>query len=179
MDAHISPSGLFGDAVNSVVKRLQESATFYIPETAILRSPGLLNGSSPKHIKPAPHTMPHRNRAWLVVLPHLESGDTGNIQDIFPPKVERSTPYFMLSVSLRCPQGTVLPTLPLHVLQGAAVSGERISHGPPKNVVALKCPPPPRRVSERSVQMLPAGLQFKDVFLTAQLHINRERGWYL
>ncbi len=63
-----------------------------------------------------------------------------------------SKPNFTMSVSLRCPQGTVLPTLPPLVLQGVAVSGERISRGPPGNVVALGCLPPPRRVSERSAQ---------------------------
>ncbi len=91
-----------------------------------------------------------------------------------PPEVERSTPHFTVSVSLRCLQGTVLPTLPPRVLQGAAVSGERISQGPPGNVVALGCPPPPRRVSERSVQTLPVGSPFQNVVLTAQLHINPE-----
>ncbi len=83
----------------------------------------------------------------------------------------------MVSISLRCPQGTVLPTLPPRVLQGAAVSGERISQGPPGNVVALGCPPPPRRVSERSVQMLPFGSPFQDVVLTAQL--DRDRVWLI
>ncbi len=91
-----------------------------------------------------------------------------------PPEVERSTPHFTVSVPLRCPQETVLPTLPPRVLQGAAVSGERISHGPPGNVVALGCPPPPRRVSERSVQMLPVSSPFQDIVLTAQLHIKPE-----
>ncbi len=51
------------------------------------------------------------------------------------------------------------------------VSSKLISQGPPRNVVALGCPPPPRRVSERSVQKLPVGLPFQDVVLTAQLHI--------
>ncbi len=59
----------------------------------------------------------------------------------FPPKVEQSTPNLTVSVSLRSPQGTVLPTLPPRVLQGAAVSGERISQDPPRNVVALGWPP--------------------------------------
>ncbi len=79
-----------------------------------------------------------------------------------------------MPVSLRCPQGTVLPTLPPCVLQGAAVSGERISQGPPRNVVALGCSPPQRRVSERSVQTLPVSSPFQDVVLTAHLHINPE-----
>ncbi len=34
---------------------------------AVLSSPGLLNGSSPKHL----------SRVWLFVLPHLNDGDTG------------------------------------------------------------------------------------------------------
>ncbi len=60
------------------------------------------------------------------------------------------------------------------MLQGAAVSGEHISQGPPGNVVALGCSPPSRRVSERSVQMFPDSLPFQDVILTSQLHINPE-----
>ncbi len=36
---------------------------------AVLISPGLLNGSSPKHL----------SRAWLFVLPHLDNGDTGSV----------------------------------------------------------------------------------------------------
>ncbi len=40
--------------------------------------------------------------------------------------------------------------------------------------MALGCPPPLRRVSERSVQMHPAGSLFQDVVLTAQIHINPE-----
>ncbi len=36
-----------------------------------------------------------------------------------------------MPVSLRCPQGTGLPTLPPRVLQGAAVSSERICLGMP------------------------------------------------
>ncbi len=71
---------------------------------------------------------------------------------------------------------TVLSTLLPSVLQGAAVSGERISQHPPGNVVALGCPPLPRRVSERSVQTLPVGSAFQDIVLTAQLHINPETG---
>ncbi len=57
-------------------------------------------------------------------------------------EAERLTPHFTVPVSLRCPQETGLPTLPPRVLQGAAVSGERISQGPPGNVVASGCPPP-------------------------------------
>ncbi len=91
-----------------------------------------------------------------------------------PPEVERLTPNFTVPVYFRCPQGTDQPTLPPRVLQGAAVSGKRISQGPPGNAVALGCSPPPRRVSEQSVQTFPVGSPFQDVVLTAQLHINPE-----
>ncbi len=40
--------------------------------------------------------------------------------------------------------------------------------------MALRCPPPPRRVSEWSVQTHPAGSPFQDVVWTAQRHINPE-----
>ncbi len=40
--------------------------------------------------------------------------------------------------------------------------------------MALGCLPPLRRISEQSVQILPVGLSFQDVVLTAQLHINPE-----
>ncbi len=91
-----------------------------------------------------------------------------------PPKLEQAT-HFTVSVSLQCPQGTVLPTLPPRELQGAAIFGERISQGPPVNVVALGCTPPPRKVSERSVQTLPVGSLFQDIVLTAQL----DRAWLI
>ncbi len=66
------PSGLFGDAVKSVVERFQESAkqaaAFQILLPTVLISPGLLSGRSPKHL----------SRAWLIVLPLLNNGDMGS-----------------------------------------------------------------------------------------------------
>ncbi|CAM4725499.1 unnamed protein product [Leuciscus chuanchicus] len=78
------------------------------------------------------------------------------------------------AVSLRCPQGTVLPTLPPLVLQGAAVSGEHISQGPPGNVVASGCPPPLRRVLEQSVWSFPAGAPLQGDEPTTQQQQNPE-----
>ncbi|CAM4628207.1 unnamed protein product [Leuciscus chuanchicus] len=78
------------------------------------------------------------------------------------------------AVSLRCPQGTVLPTLPPPVLQGAAVSSERISQGPPGNVVASGCPPPLRRVLEQSVRSFPAGAPLQGDEPTTQQQHNPE-----
>ncbi len=92
----------------------------------------------------------------------------------YPLEAERLTPHFTVPVSLRCPQETGLPTLPPRVLQGAAVSGKRISQGPPGNVVASVCPPPLRRFSEQSAQTPPAGSPLQDVVLTAQIHTSPE-----
>ncbi len=92
----------------------------------------------------------------------------------YPLEAERLTPHFTVLVSLRCPQETGLPTLPPRVLQGAAVSSERMSQGPPGNVVASGCPPPLRRVSEQSAQTPPAGSPLQDVVLTAQIDTNPE-----
>ncbi|CAM4576079.1 unnamed protein product [Leuciscus chuanchicus] len=78
------------------------------------------------------------------------------------------------AVSLRCPQGTVLPTLPPPVLQGAAVSGEHISQGPPGNVVASGCPPPLRRVLEQSVRSFSAGAPLQGDEPTTQQQHNPE-----
>ncbi len=151
---------------------------------AVLISPGLLSRSSPKHL----------SKALLIMLPHLNNRDMGSTQPskyktdlrtviiIFSkaagkkswcPRANEdhppSKPNFTMSVSLRCPQGTILPTLPPLVLQGVAVSGERISRGPPGNVVALGCLPPLRRVSERSAQTLPVGSPVQDVVQDAHI----------
>ncbi len=203
----ISPSGLdllikewiwlSRDFRNQLSKRLHSRNS----SPTVFTSLGLLSGSSPKHLNPAPpksvayRASPHKD--WehgkrtqpqpskgktdlrTVIISKAAAGKKtwcprAQANEDSPPEVERSTPHFTVSVSLRGLKGTVLPTLPPRVLQGAAVSGERISQGPPGNVVALGCPPPPRRVSERSVQTLPVGSPFQNVVLTAQLHINPE-----
>ncbi len=132
IDAPLSPSGLYGDAVNSVVERFQESA---------------------KQADAFEKLRPIRT---------------------YPLEVEWLRPHFMVPIFLRYPQGTGLPTLPSRVLQGAAVNGECISQSPHGNLVAFGCPPPLRRISDRSVQTHPAGSPFQDVILSAQIHINPE-----
>ncbi|XDV42419.1 hypothetical protein PO909_011085 [Leuciscus waleckii] len=67
-----------------------------------------------------------------------------------------------------------MPTLPPLVLQGAAVSGKHTSQGPPGNVVASGCPPPPRRVLEQSVRSFPAGSPLQGVEPTTQQQQNPE-----
>lgn len=88
------------------------------------------------------------------------------------PEAERLTPHYLVPVSLLCPQGTVMLTLPTRVLQCAAVSGEHISQGPPRNVVVLGCPPPLRRFPEQPVQSYPASSPLQGDGLTAQQQLN-------
>ncbi len=87
---------------------------------AVLISPGLLSGSSPKHL----------SRVWLFVLPHLNNGDTGSTLNRSLRSVKRVWGPLLL---LRCPQETapVSAYLKVHL------------------ALALGCPPRLRRVSER------------------------------
>ncbi len=89
---------------------------------AVLISPGLLSGSSPKHL----------SRVWLFVLPHLNNGDRGST----------------LNRSLRSVK-RVWRTVIITSVSSGDRPGERISQGPPGNIVTLGCPPRLRRVSER------------------------------
>ncbi len=196
MDAPVSSSGLFGDAVNSVVERFQESAKQAAAFQKLLSRRIHISGAAKReqhqtsktsssyratqkqstaYRAPPPRDWGHGKHTQLqsskgkadlrTVINYKKAVGKRSwrpraqaIEGTPPtPEVEWSTPHFTVPVSLRCPQGTVLPTLPPRVLQGAAVSGERISQGPPGNVVALRCPLPLRRVSERSVQTHPAG----------------------
>ncbi len=67
MDAPISPSGLFGEAVNSVVERFQESAKQAAAFKKLLHRRTHISGAAereqPQTSKPAPHTVPHSDRA--------------------------------------------------------------------------------------------------------------------
>ncbi len=141
MDAPISSSGLFGDAVNSVVERFQESAKHTAAFQKLIPRHTHIFGAANQKEQPqtskASSSVPHRNREWPIMLPHLKYGDTGSAinrslrrvkwilgpmlflrgRDPDPPEVEWSTPHFTVPVSLRCPQGIVLLTLPPRVLQ--------------------------------------------------------------
>ncbi len=94
MGALISPSGLFGDEVNSVVERFQESAKQAATLQKLLPRLTHISGAAEREqtltSKAAPHTVPHRDRAWLIVLSHLKNGDTGNTGCALPVQVESS-----------------------------------------------------------------------------------------
>ncbi|KAL0177443.1 hypothetical protein M9458_026337, partial [Cirrhinus mrigala] len=66
LDAPLSPSGLFGDAINSVVDRYQEAR-----KQAAAFQRELLGGSSPGRV-PAPRIERHKNRASPLALLPIE-----------------------------------------------------------------------------------------------------------
>ncbi|KAI2645311.1 Transposon Ty3-G Gag-Pol polyprotein [Labeo rohita] len=162
LDAPLSPSGLFGNSVNSVVDRYQEArkqaAAFqrFLP----LRHPARL---------PAPHTTTHRNRVWPLALRPIESEWSYALRPLraAPRGERRGAPHSSVSASLLCPQETVLLTLP--VLQGAAASSEHTPRFlPPGNVAGPGGSPPPRGFQGPLVQVLPAGEPLQDTVLVTQ-----------
>ncbi|CAM4607827.1 unnamed protein product [Leuciscus chuanchicus] len=161
LDAPVSTEGLFGDAVNSAVAKSQEASKQaaalqkLLPRRSFYEAAEREQPHSSK--KSAEHRATQKQSVSSRAPPQKSRGHGGRSQTQQSSRAERLTPLFTVPVSLRCPQGTVLPTLPPPVLQGTAVSGEHISQGPPGNVVASGCPPPLRRVLEQSVRLFPAG----------------------
>ncbi|CAM4566361.1 unnamed protein product [Leuciscus chuanchicus] len=102
------------------------------------------------------------------------NGEMPKVEETLASYLSPATASSLKTPSLPSKPGTVLPTLPPLVLQGAAVSGEHISQGPPGNVVASGCPPPPRRVLEQSVWSFPAGAPLQGVEPTTQQQQNPE-----
>ncbi len=85
-----------------------------------------------------------------------------------PSGEERRTPRYTVPVSPQCPQEIGLPTLPLTVLQGAAISSEHTSQFlPPGNVAELRCSPSLRGSLEQLVRPSPAGVPFQDAELAS------------
>ncbi len=77
MHASIYSSGLFGDEVNPIVERFQESAKQAGAFQKLLPRHTHISGAAEQreYPKPAPHTVLHKNRAWLIVVPHIKTGD--------------------------------------------------------------------------------------------------------
>ncbi|CAM4446751.1 unnamed protein product [Leuciscus chuanchicus] len=154
LDAPVSTQGLFGDAVNSAVAKLQEASK----QAAALQK--LLPRRS--FYEAAEREQPHSSRKSA----EHRATQKQSVSSRAPPQKSRGHGGR--------PQGTVLPSLPPPVLQGAAVSGEHISQGPPGNVVASGCPPPLRRVLEQSVRSFPAGAPLQGDEPTTQQQHNPE-----
>ncbi len=82
MDAPISSSGLFGDAVNSVVKRFQETAKQAAAFQKLLPRHTPISGAAEQREQPQTSKASASYAgfgawliAWLIVLPHLKTGD--------------------------------------------------------------------------------------------------------
>ncbi len=152
------------DFRNQLSKRLHSRNS----SPAVFTSLGLLSGSSPKHLNSAPpksvayrasphkdwehgkHTQPqpskgktdlrtviNSRRLREMVLTPKGSGQWG-----LPPRSRAVNTSFYGARLSSTSSGAGLPTLPPRVPQGAAVSGEHISQGPPRNVVACGMPAP-------------------------------------
>ncbi|KAL0161017.1 hypothetical protein M9458_044742, partial [Cirrhinus mrigala] len=136
LDAPLSPFGLFGNSVNSVVDRYQEArkqaAAFqrFLPlrhparEAAGREQPRPSTSSSYRDAQKqsvATRTQPHRERVVVRSKPDLRSSTKRSCQ------FRRGAPHSLVSASPLCPQETVLLTLP--VLQGAAASSEHTPRG--------------------------------------------------
>ncbi|CAM4558277.1 unnamed protein product [Leuciscus chuanchicus] len=167
LDAPVSTVGLFGDAVNSAVAKSQEAAKQaaalqkLLPRRSFIEAAEREQPHSSK--KSAEHRATQKQSVSSRAPPQKSRGHGGRSQ------TQQSSRG---KTDLRT--GTVLPTLPPLVLQGAAVSGEHISQGPSGNVVASGCPPPPRRVLEQSVRSFPAGAPLQGVEPTTQQQQNPE-----
>ncbi|CAM4622583.1 unnamed protein product [Leuciscus chuanchicus] len=161
LDAPVSTQGLFGDAVNSAVAKSQEASKQaaalqkLLPRRSFYEAAEREQPHSSK--KSAEHRATQKQSVSSRAPPQKSRGHGGRSQ------TQQSSRG---KTDLRT--GTVLPTLPPPVLQGAAVSGEHISQGPPGNVVASGCPPPLRRVLEQSVRSFPAGAPLQGDELTTQ-----------
>ncbi|KAL0175067.1 hypothetical protein M9458_031035, partial [Cirrhinus mrigala] len=185
LDTPLSPSGVFGDAVNSVVDRYQEArkqaAAFqrFLPH----RHPahGAAGGEQPQPSSSSSHretqkqsfatrTPPHREREVRRSKPDLRvvlGPDNSGPLRAAPSGERQGAPHYSVSVSPLCPQEAVPLTLP--VLQGAAVSSERPPQFlPPGNAAELGSSPPRRGSLGPLVHVLPAGRPFQDTVLATQ-----------
>ncbi len=189
MDAPISLSGLdllikewiwlLRDFRNQLSKRLHPRNS----SPAVFTSLGLLSGSSPKHLNPAPpksvayRASPHKD--WehgkhtqtatfkgktdlrTVINSRRLRGngpDTrGSGQWGLPPRSRAVNTSFYGARLPSMSSGASLPTLPPSCASGrSGLWRAHISGSTQKRSGLWDAPPPPRRVSERSVQMLPA-----------------------
>ncbi|KAI2663885.1 Transposon Ty3-G Gag-Pol polyprotein [Labeo rohita] len=186
LDAPLSPSGLFGDAVNAVVDRYQEArkqaAAFqrFLPrrrpthEAAELEQPRPRTSSSHRETQKqsvATRTPPHRGRVRRrssLGGPRPSGPDGAGPLRVAPSGEFRGAPHYSVSGSPLCPREAVLPTLP--VIQGAAASGELSPQSlPARDVPELGGSPPLRGSQGPLDQVLPAGQPLQDTGLATRV----------
>ncbi|KAL0194632.1 hypothetical protein M9458_008204, partial [Cirrhinus mrigala] len=152
LDAPLEPSGLFGDAVNSVVSRYQEArkqaAAFqrYLPRRSLTSAAA---GAEYKLLRPgSTKTEPGSSKARPDLRVVLQSRR--------PPTAEGS-PY-QGRAGCTALHGFRLSSVPSGVLQGTAASSEPTSRiSPPEDVAEPGCSPPPRGSLLQLARQSPAG----------------------
>ncbi len=162
LDAPLSPSGLFGEAIGAVVDRHQEAAfQRFLPRCSLAQAPAacwLLIQRGPERVLPS--GLPHGGLRSL--RPRSPDAYGPGLMRAAPSGEERRSPQYTVPVSPQCPQEIGLLTLPRTVFQGAAISSERTSQFlPPGNVAELGCSPPLRGSLEQLARLSPAGLPFQ------------------
>ncbi|KAI2654668.1 enzymatic polyprotein [Labeo rohita] len=157
LDALLSPSGLFGDAVNSVVDRYQEAR----------KQAAAFQRFLPRR-HPAQGAAGREQRRPCTSSSHRET-QKQSVASRTPPHRERAGRRSKLGTSKARPELREAVSLTLPVLQGAVVSSEcSPQFPPPGNVVELGSSPPPRGSLGLLVQVLPAGRPLQDTVLAAQ-----------
>ncbi|KAL0190937.1 hypothetical protein M9458_013635, partial [Cirrhinus mrigala] len=179
-DAPLAPSGLFGDAVNSVVDRYQEArkqvAAFqrFLPRRVLTLGAAGREQHQPSTSSSyraaqkqsiasrAPPQRDREQRRSKVVLQAKRS----STKRAAPTGEGRGAPHYTVSE-------TIMRTLP--VFQDAVVSGEPMPQSlPPGNVAELRSSPPLRGSLEQLVRLAPAGVPLQDTELA--VHTNPEAG---
>ncbi|KAI2649255.1 Transposon Ty3-G Gag-Pol polyprotein [Labeo rohita] len=179
LDAPLQPSGLFGDAVDSVVSRYQEArkqaAAFqrFLPRRSLAptaagrEQPSLSTSSSYRQVQ----KLSVATRAPPLGGPRPQSGPDARPG---PPRAaptgeERVTPHYTVSVSPQCPQEVDLLFLPR--LQDTTASDELLPWiSPPGNVAEPGCSSPPRGSLEQLARQSPAGPPLQVSELVVQLN---------
>ncbi|KAL0150783.1 hypothetical protein M9458_053901 [Cirrhinus mrigala] len=166
LDAPLAPSGLFGDAVNSVVDRYQEARKQAAAFQRFLPRRVLTLGAAGRE-----QHQPSTSSSY-------RAAQKQSVASRAPPQRDRDQRRSKSGASkpkpdLRRPQETIMRTLP--VFQDAVVSGEPMPQSlPPGNVAELRSSPPLRGSLEQLVRLAPAGVPLQDTELA--VHTNPEAG---
>ncbi|KAI2645959.1 Retrovirus-related Pol polyprotein from transposon 17.6 [Labeo rohita] len=175
LDASLQPSGLFGDAVDSVVSRYQkvhkQAAAFqrFLPRRSLASTaagceqPSPCTSSSYRKTRGTLGRGPPRRGptcGWCFSLggPRPQSGPDARpgLLRAAPIREQRVAPLYTVSVSPRCPREVSLLSLP--ALQGTTASGECRSRISPPGLVAERGRlSPPRGSLEQLFRQSPAG----------------------
>ncbi|KAI2647309.1 Transposon Ty3-G Gag-Pol polyprotein [Labeo rohita] len=184
LDAPLQPSGLFGDAVDSVVSRYQEArkqaAAFqrFLPRRSLASTAAGRTETRGTLGRGPPRRGPTCGSCFSLGGPRPQSGPDARPG---PPRAaptggERVTPHYTVAVSPRCPREVGLLFLP--GLQDTTASDELLPRISPPGIVAEPgCSSPPRGSLEQLVRQSPAGppLQVSELVVQSNPEASLER----